>query len=886
MRYLIFPGDDITGIEIGGKAGALHALAVHDLPVPAWFVVRPESFWASIDSAMRSALNAGDGHALQALTGLVPHAEVEAELLVALRQLAPQDELLAVRSSAAGEDSSGQSFAGQLESWLFVPPGEVLQRIADVWRSGFSERVLVYRREQALPGAPPAPAVLIQRMVNPLSAGVAFSADPVSGRRGVAVVGAVYGVGSGLVSGDCDADTYYVDRTGAVTERRIARKLFEHRADRASAEGVSRRPVAPELVDQAVLSDEQVGAIAQLARDCARHFGRPQDIEWAIADGRTVLLQSRPITSLAALVDPDGVLNLWDNSNIAESYRGVTTPMTFSFARRIYESVYREFCRLLKVSYAAIDAHDVVFANMLGLIQGQVYYNLLNWYRVLMLLPGYKMNRQFMEQMMGVREPLPDELLATQAPVSTLERWRDGLSLLRTVGGLVASHFRLPNQIRRFHVRLERALRDPQPPLADRRPDELVQCYRDLESQLLTRWDAPLVNDFFAMIHYGVLRKLCQQWCGDANGTLQNDLLCAEGGMISAEPARRIFALAKIAVQHPAVVQALMQGSASEIKQVLGDNPTLAAGVHDYLDRFGDRCLEELKLESATLEDDPLPFYRSIGHFAERLRTQAVPDGEGQERARRAAAELRAIATLRRKPVRRVIFRWVLKHCRARVRDRENLRFERTRLFGRVRRILLELGRRLHALGRLDHPRDVFHLELGELLAFVDGTACTTDIKALAALREAEFRRYQTAEPLAGRFETRGVVSHGQAYRSTVVEVVPQGDSVTGTGCCPGVVRGPVRVIIDPRGAMLKSGEILVAERTDPGWIMLFPAAAGLLVEYGSLLSHSAIVSREMGLPSVVGLAGITRWLKDGDWIEMNGNTGRVTRIAPPGDTA
>lgn len=885
MRYLVYPGDDINGVEIGGKAGALHALSAYDLPVPAWFVVRPEAFWDSLDPAAQAALNAADGEAVAALAGLRPHPDVEAELREALRQLAPNGELLAVRSSAAGEDSSGESFAGQLESYLFVTPTNVAARVADVWRSGFSARVLTYRCERLLSGAPPAPAVLIQRMVNPQAAGVAFSADPVSGRRGAAVVGAVYGVGSGLVSGDCDADTYYVDRAGAITERKIAHKLYAHRPDPASPEGVTRRVVEEDLADKPVLNDEQVRAVARLARDCARYFGHPQDIEWAIAEGRLVLLQSRPITSLADQPDPDGVFNLWDNSNIAESYRGVTTPMTFSFARRAYESVYREFCRLLKVPEDVIVAHDTVFANMLGLIRGQVYYNLLNWYRVLMLLPGYKMNRRFMEQMMGVREALPDELLATQSPVTALDRLRDALRLLRTVGGLVASHWRLPRQIRRFQARLDHALRDPVPALAEQRPDELAGYYRDLERQLLTRWDAPLVNDFFAMIHYGALRKLCQKWCGDADGTLQNDLLCAEGGMISAEPARRIRALAEIAAREPALVTVLTDGTAREITAALGASPALAGGVREYLDRFGDRCLEELKLESATLEDDPLPFYRSIGHFAERLRRQSVPDGEGQERERRWAAEARVAESLRTHPVRRAFFRWVLKHCRACVRDRENLRFERTRLFGRVRRILLELGRRLHVLDRLAGPRDIFYLELDEVLAFVDGAASTANLMALAALRKAEFHVYRESEPLPGRFETRGAVGHGQAFRSTVVETIPTGDSLTGTGCCPGVVRGPVRVVIDPRGAVLKSGEILVAERTDPGWIMLFPAAAGLLVEHGSLLSHSAIVSREMGLPSVVGLAGITRWLKDGDWIEMNGSTGRVTRIAPEGET-
>jgi pyruvate,water dikinase len=107
------------------------------------------------------------------------------------------------------------------------------------------------------------------------------------------------------------------------------------------------------------------------------------------------------------------------------------------------------------------------------------------------------------------------------------------------------------------------------------------------------------------------------------------------------------------------------------------------------------------------------------------------------------------------------------------------------------------------------------------------------------------------------------------------------GDQRSGTGCYPGIVRGPVRVVRDPREAELRPGEILVAERTDPGWVMLFPAAAALLVERGSLLSHSAIVARELGIPAVVSIPGLTQWLKTGDVVEMNGAAGTVRRLTP-----
>jgi pyruvate,water dikinase len=857
---LVLRTDATAGPELlGGKAAALARLARADLPIPPWFVVPPPP---DVEAPV---------------PGLVP------ELETACAALCPDGALLAVRSSASEEDGAGHSFAGQLESFLFVSPRDVPARLRDVWRSGTSERVQAYRRERGLPGPPRLPSVLVQRMVCADVAGVAFGADPVSGRRDLAVVSAVFGLGTGLVSGECDADTWRVDGRGTIVERTIARKLRAHRPHPGAPEGVRAEAVGEAEAARPSLSDDEVAAVAALARRCGQAAGRPQDIEWAIEKGRLWLLQSRPITSLGQVADPEGVLNVWDNSNIAESYSGVTTPLTFSFARTVYEGVYREFCRMMGVSPARLAAHDLVFRRMLGLVRGRVYYNLLSWYRTLALLPGYKANRRFMEQMMGVKEALPDEMMAGETAPTRAERIADGLHLARATAGLVVNHFRLPGKIDRFYVRLAEALAPATPPLGDMKPEQLAAHYHELEGRLLTRWDAPLVNDFFAMIFFGVLRGVCAKWCGDQDGTLQNDLICGDGDIVSAEPARRLREAAALVTPHPALGTLLREGSLMDVEDAVGRLPELRARCDAYLERFGDRCLEELKLESPTLHDDPLLLYRAIGLLAESSpRGGAGAAAPGRE-ARQGAVQ-RAREALGGNPLRRALFFWILRHARDRVRERENLRFERTRLFGRVRRIFVELGRRYHELGRLDDPRDVFYLEVDEALGFVDATATTTDLRALAALRRAEFALYREGPPPSGRFETRGPVPVGNAFRGkTSADAGATGEERRGLGCCPGAVEGRARVVRDPRGVRLERGEVLVAERTDPGWILLFPAAAGLVVEHGSLLSHSAIVARELGLPAVVSVPGATAWLRDGDLVALDGSTGVVRRLAAAG---
>jgi pyruvate,water dikinase len=403
------------------------------------------------------------------------------------------------------------------------------------------------------------------------------------------------------------------------------------------------------------------------------------------------------------------------------------------------------------------------------------------------------------------------------------------------------------------------------------------------------------------MIFHGLLRRLCEKWCASPEGALANELIRDQGGIISAEPARRLKELAAQAIsanEMPALVKMLGEGSVLEICRAVTHAPAFKTKLDEYLAKFGDRCLDELKLESATLHDDPLPLFRSIGALASRTVAQAsnlshepiansatsdhVASGGGQN-----AAPTDTTAEMVRRAfdghgIRSLVFNWVLHHARARVRDRENLRFERTRLFGRVRRIFVEIGKRLHADGCLAAPRDIFFLELNEAVGFLDGTAATTDLKPLVALRRTEFDRFRNMTAPADRFETRGGVNHAHDYQprhTAGPDVATGGETRQGLGCCPGIVRGSVRVITEPRGALIKPNEILVAERTDPGWVMLFPAAAGLLVERGSLLSHSAIVSRELGLPGIVSIAGLTAWLRTGDVVEMDGSTGVVRRI-------
>ncbi|HEV7693090.1 MAG TPA: PEP/pyruvate-binding domain-containing protein [Hyphomonadaceae bacterium] len=805
----------------GGKGSALAKLAAK-FPVPAFFVIPAEAF----DEA-----------------GLKVAAVPEVSAALAELGVGP----FAVRSSGREEDGADSAHAGQFETELNVAAGDVAAAAHRVWKSGFSETLAQYRQAKGLSGTPQPPAVVVQRMVRARAAGVAFSADPVSGDRSVAVVSAILGLADKLVGGEEDGDSYRIGADGKTLDA--------------------------QLVDGApVLSEAERGEVAAMARRSAEHFGKPQDIEWAFDESGLHMLQSRPITTLGPVAEPpkdqQDDLVIWDNSNIVESYPGVTSPLTFSFARYSYRHVYEAFSKLMGVPASKVEEHRSVFENMLGMVDGRVYYNLLNWYRALALFPGFKANRKFMEGMMGVSEALPQEMADAIAPPTddAWEKFADNLNLARVGAGLIWHEIVIKKTIAEFYQRLNQALARPDAEIDAMSATALAAEYRRLEQQLLAKWDAPLVNDFLCMIAFGAAQKVMTNWTGDDGLAFLSNMLIGQGDIISAEPARLIREMGAMVRDKPDIVKRLAAGDESAVDATL----ELRRAFDAYIAKFGDRCTQELKLESRTLHEDPAQVLMAIA-------AAAAPRAAGNE----APEVQRELEDLVEDPGRRMLGRWLLKWAKARVRDRENLRFERTRLFGRVRRIFLAMGARMTEAGVLSDRRDVFNLTVEELLGAVEGAGITTDLRQLAKFREAELKAQLARPDPPERFSVRGAHITGIANLAAEAGAATVGGEMRkGLACCKGLVTAKVRVIEDPRVEALLPGEILVARHTDPGWIAVFANAAGVIAERGSLLSHSAIVAREMGVPCVVSLKAVTQWLKTGDIVRLDGGAGTVERTA------
>ncbi len=842
--------------EAGGKGWNLLRLRREGFQVPPFCVVssrvykgalrrvraKIEALVAATDLADREAAERAAFRIGEIVQRTDLPASVARELGTALDRFLPDGGRLAVRSSVVGEDSPDHSFAGQMDSFLNVAPGQVADAIRKVWASVFSARALCYRKQRGLPLRGIAAAVIIQEMVDPSASGVLFTRDPEAGRS-ECLVTAGFGLGDGVVTDRVETDTY---RMSWPPGGRLTKTVSAGQ----------------------VLPDEDIRRLCDLGLEIEKSFGRPQDIEWALdGRGRLFILQARPIVFAAASGRGEG-FRVWDNSNIIESYPGLTLPLTFSFVRECYEDVFRGVARAIDPTGHGLAARDDVLGHMIGLLGGRVYYNLLNWYELLSYLPGFDRHRESWDRMIGISERL-------RFPEKRGSAW----SRARVAVLMGTRLLTVRRTLRRFFAAFDRAYA----PFAARDFSSegvagLMKAYEDLKRGFAGMWHLTQFNDFCAMTYFEALRRMCARRGAASRGaasrsSLHNDLLCGEKGMESAAPVRSLVRIAEAVREDPAFRGLLEAADAEAVWSEIQRDPALGPlkrMFDDYLRRYGDRGPEELKLETPTYREAPALLIALVRRYLGLGLTVEDQDAREREVRRRAEAEVRGRLA---DPFRRTLFRFVLGNARRAIAGRENARFARARLFGVVRRITRRAGVLFAGSGLLDSPGDVYYLTMDEVIGAARGTAAGRDLRALVALRKSEYTAFARLK-LKDRFVTKGIPPLDlPAEDGPRLET---GKRLQGVHCSAGVAEGEARVVLDPRTARADGRFILVARSTDPGWVFLMIAAAGIVVERGSVLSHTAIIGRELGIPTIVGVRDATRLIPDGASLFIDGSTGEV----------
>jgi pyruvate,water dikinase len=880
----------------GGKGDHLLRLSSAGFPVPDFGVIETAVLDQLLDATrLRSAIDAAlvgltvdtAAAAADEVRTLITTATVDdatrAAILEAYRAAGKGS--VAVRSSAVGEDGAEHSFAGQGSSFLHVS-GEhpVVTSVLECWASAWSSRGLTYRLLQGLPVEGIQSAVVIQAMVASEVSGVLFTVNPLTGSPDELLVSAVYGLGEGLVSGQVDADTITLSRADAsVLSTQLGEKEERVEAGPGGA-GITSVEETPERRAALALDEQQLLELHRIGLAIEAHLGGPQDIEWGFAGKRLWIFQARPVTALGGSGAtqssqppvPTQHLRLWDNANIVENFGDITAPLTFSFANHIYGVVYLDYCRVLGVPASQLHRMQPWTKYMLGSFDGRVYYNVLNWYMVLKLVPLPSVQQKVLAATAGIRETTP-EITAEQRPFADAPRWLERFVHAKTSVGFTYRFFTAKRTVRTFLDQFNGFYAEfEQQDLSGRSAHESFQAYEDLEAWMSARWGPTAVLDAVISLSLGLLYGLTQKWLPEApEWFLWQAVKVDDERVESAMPAERLTAIAG-RVRADADLTALVTGAAPGGTQAAVESSDLPAAtvlraeMDQYLVDFGDRALNELKLEEPDLREDP-----SIAWSM--LRDAVVLPPAPNAGPAAGAAIQSADAWLKGKLTlpQRLLFGLVRRKVQSTLMSRENVRFARSRAFAMVRRLLREVGNDLAAQGFIDAPEDIYLLRLEELRGTFHGITDAGELRGLV-----ELRRRRQAEQRAGATPPPRFYTDGLPRTAPLVEDVEElGDAglvdgvLRGRPSCPGIVEAEARVVDTPRDV---SGHVLVTYRTDPGWVGALSSASALLIERGSPLTHVAVVARELDIPTVVQIPGLTTIVQSGMRLRVDGGAGTV----------
>jgi pyruvate,water dikinase len=630
------------------------------------------------------------------------------------------------------------------------------------------------------------------------------------------------------------------------------------------------------------LPDSEILALAELSRRVAVEFGAPQDIEWAWAGGQLSLLQSRPITSLYPLPAdlPPEPLRVMFSFGAVQGLLDPLTPLGQDSLRFVIAGAGRVLG--YRVDYATQGIFRLAGERI--------------WVEITPVLRN-SLGRRAAREALRLVEPSVGQALATLLDDPRLAPTAHGpaprtllrvLPRLLPIAGLVLRYLLEPHgrrlaalrETEAFLAELEARCRvsgDPRAKLAQRVAllRELSHAFPQAIPRLITGLVAGMMS--FNLLRVFSARVLRHRTDLDAARLV----LEATRGLpnnVTTEMDLQLWETARAIRQDPAEAERFLASPAEQLAAdcLAGRLPAQTQRAADaFLARYGARGLGEIDFGRPRWRDDPTPLMQALQSYLRIADERLAPDAVF---ARGAAAGVEALTTLAT-AARSTRAGWlkarVISALGGRMRAlmglRESPKFFIVRLIEILRRGLLESGQELATAGVLARPDDVVWLRLEELEALARGA--DQDWRGLVAERRAVFAREKRRRQIP-----RVLLSDGRALYEGLGAAAPD-NMIRGDPVSPGVAEGAVRVVLDPAGAQLAPGEILVCPGTDPSWTPLFLAAGGLVTEVGGMMTHGSVVAREYGIPAVVSVDRATQRLRTGQRVRVDGSAGQILML-------
>ncbi len=823
IRHLDEVTDEGAAV-LGGKGWNLALTARAGLPVPPAFCITSD--------AHRQAKATGIG-------GTCIGSELRRELLAAYERLGRG--VVAVRSSATVEDGAAASFAGLQETILGVE-GDVplIDAVERCWKSIDSERARSYRAHGNVDESQVAMAVVVQRLVDCEVSGVLFTRDPMDATGQRMLVEAAWGLGESVVSGSVTPDRFHIDRdTGTIHDQQINRKAMLITA-------AGRAAVAEDRQMAACLSAEQLTQLAALGRQVESVYGEARDVEWGWADGRMWLLQARPITTagahdreqvrreeidkLAKLAEARGTV--WARYNLAEVLP-TPTPMTWAIVRQFMSGQGGLGLMFRDLGFDPDPIIDKL--GFIDLVCGRPYVNLSR--EAKLHFAGFPYGHNF-----EALKKNPERALYPQ-PAPDPSQVTFGFFL------------RLPKflfKMLRAGRRVEQASRT----LAER-------LRGDVFPQFAAGAKAAMAEDISGLSAENLLARL-ETWRARTLVDLARE--CLKSATLAATALAKLeqrltasLGAEKAAAETRSLLTGIQPDENADLAAALGRLARGELSAADFLSDFGHRGPQEMELAAPRWRERPdlLPQNNSHAAVPPQIGNQV---GNAAESSQNSAGEVSSV---------------VATHGSLHLPSRsDDAQYDRLQTYMGLREAgkhYLMLGyavirQTLVAIGRRAKIGDgVFYLLPEELPRLTAGEDLSETIAKRQRRRSIALGLEAPVVLFSDDLEAIG--------RPSVIEATAD---LTGTPVSAGVAEGEALVLESPDGAPAGEGFILVCPSTDPAWVPLFLRSRGLVMETGGILSHGAIVAREFGLPAVVGIDQVTRRIRTGQRLRVDGNTGAV----------
>ncbi|MBC2020844.1 phosphoenolpyruvate synthase [Listeria booriae] len=849
--------DQTNKALVGGKGANLGECAkISGVQVPTGFCLTTEAYQKAVSEnevlqALLHQLSAQKitnqdqiskiGQSIRALIEEIEiPREIEAEITTNLAKIG-FEQAYAIRSSATAEDLPTASFAGQHDTYLnIIGKTEILKHIKKCWASLFTDRAIIYRIQNNFEHTDVQLSVVIQQMVFPSASGILFTADPITGNRKTLSIDASFGLGEALVSGLVSADVYKVQES-TIIEKNIATKKIAIYSIKTGGTETKSLPAAQQT--NQTITDHQILQLEQLGRSIEAYFGKPQDIEWCLADDQFYIVQSRPITTLFPV------------------------PKEADKENHVYLSVGHQQMMTDPIKPLGLAFYLLITPAPMRIAGGRLFVDI----TPNLAAPA---SREILINGIGQSDPLMKDAIETVVaregfiktntteearPIPTPSADKPIENIPEIATSLIANN----------EASLAKLKQTIQTKSGSAVFDLILEDIPEFKRVLFNADNLRVLLS--AMNAATWLNEKMQEWLGETN--VADTLSQSVDNNITAEMGLELLDVADAIRPYPEVITFLQNTKDPNFLEKLGDlqgGEATRDAITTYLDKYGMRCAGEIDISRTRWSEDPTILIPMILSNIKNFQPNASHQKFEQARKEALQKEQDLLARLKNLPdgeQKAAKTKEVITVLRNLTGYREYPKYGMINRYFVYKQALLKEAAQLVQAGIIKEPEDIFYLNFEELHEVVrtkqlDYTFITT--------RKADYNQFDKLTP------PRVLTSDGEIITGKYKRENLPSDAIIGLPVSSGTIEGRARVILNMADANLEEGDILITPFTDPSWTPLFVSIKGLVTEVGGLMTHGAVIAREYGLPAVIGVENATTRIQDGDHIRVNGTEGYI----------